>query len=132
MNYCKIPLDKDLGLIWVNPYLEISVRDVMMTTEENQNRMSRRAAIKTLLGAAAVIVAIPAVGKLNLTGKTSQEPSSSQSQPIGPAYNPEEGPFVILVGDGEVRGFRGETEYSVKDPTLTGKIMEAFGQPKDV
>ncbi len=101
-----------------------------MTSEENFTKMSRRTAIKTMLGAAAVVIAVPHLGGLNLSGSDRQE--NVQDESTRASFNPADEPFVILVGKDELRGFKGQAEYSVKDSALTQRIMGAFSESRAV
>jgi hypothetical protein len=87
--------------------------------------MTRRQAVKALAGAAAVVAAIPAIGSIAAASSGTQqrgEQESSGSESFSEAGEP----LVILVGKGELRGFAGEKEYTVKDSALTGRILGAF------
>ncbi len=100
-----------------------------MISEENSTKMSRRAAIKTMLGAAAIVIAVPHMGSLNLLGKSAQEVQTKTS--VGP-LNAGDEPFVILVGKDDVRGFKGETEYYLKDSAAVQQVMGAFNNARQV
>ena len=100
-----------------------------MISEENPTKMSRRAAIKTMLGAAAVVIAVPHLGGLNLLGKTIQE---VQTKPSITQLSSGDEPFVILVTKDEVRGFKGQSEYLVKDSAAAQQVMGAFSNAEPV
>jgi hypothetical protein len=118
----------DLGAIWVKSYLETRVDSAPMISEENSTKMSRRAALKTMLGAAAVVVAVPHLGTLNLLGKTTE----TQAKPIQAPFDSMEEPLVILVRKDGVRGFKGQTEYSLKDSAAAQQIVGAFSNARQV
>ena len=96
--------------------------------DNRQKGVTRRQAIKTLAGAAAVIAAVPAVGGMALSSIGNQEKWAESST----SFEASDEPFVILVGKDELRGFKGEKEYSVKDPALTQRILGAFSGSKSI
>ena len=81
-----------------------------------------------MLGAAAVVVAVPHLGTLNLLGKSTE----TQTKTIQAPFDSMDEPLVILVGKGELRGFKGQTEYSLKDSATAKQIVGAFSDARPV
>ena len=113
----------------------IGENDTLISEEKDQNQdnraqngVTRRQAVKTLAGAAAVIAAMPAVGSMAVSSMANQSNQSMESA----TFQSSEEPFVILVGKDELRGFRGEKEYSVRDSALTQKILGAFSGSESI
>jgi hypothetical protein len=96
--------------------------------DQDQHNMTRRQAVKALAGAAAVVAAIPAIGSIAVASSASQgeEQDSSSSE----AFSATGEPLVVLVGKGELRGFVGEREYTIKDSGLTRRILGAFSDAR--
>ena len=94
-------------------------------TDQDQHNMTRRQAVKTLAGAAAVVAAIPAIGGIAVASSGSQQ-RESQDASGSQTFTATSEPLVVLVGKDELRGFLGEKEYTVKDSALTRRILGAF------
>jgi hypothetical protein len=91
--------------------------------------MTRRQAVKTLAGAAAVVAAIPAIGSIAVASSGSQQRDDEDASG-SETFSASSEPLVILVGKGELRGFLGEKEYTVKDSALTRRILGAFSDAR--
>ncbi len=124
-------------MIWVKSYFEFKRWHDTMNSEENNsvdteqdnsNTMTRRDAVKTMLGAAAVIAVAPTIGGLALSSKSNQE----ATQATRATFTEGDEPFVILVSKDGLRGFKGEAEYSVKDSDLSERILGAINESKAV
>jgi flagellar basal body-associated protein FliL len=98
-------------------------------TDQDKHNMTRRQAVKTLIGAAAVVAAIPAIGSIALSSSGSQQ-REDQAALGSEAFNSTSEPLVILVGKDELRGFLGEKEYTVKDSSITHRILRAFSDAR--
>lgn len=101
-----------------------------MISEENPTKMSRRAAIKTMLGAAAVVIAVPHLGGLNLLGQSTQ--GETQTKISVTSFNSGDEPFVILVTKDELRGFKGQSEYLLKDSAAAQQVIGVFSNARQV
>jgi hypothetical protein len=94
-------------------------------SDQDQHKMTRRQAVKALVGAAAVVAAIPAIGGIAVASSGTQQ-REEQDSSGSETFSATGEPLVILVGKGELRGFAGEKEYTVKDSALTRRILGAF------
>lgn len=106
-----------MGLIWVKFYLESWKRFECLTSK----KVTRREAIKTMAAAAAVVLAVPHLGKL----PASERGTSTVIQKTSKLSSEDE-PFIVLVGKDGVKGFKGLEEYTLNDATLREGILRAF------
>ena len=90
--------------------------------------MTRREAVKTMLGAAAFIAVAPTIGGLVLSGKNNQAATPATKA----TFKEGDEPFVVLVSKDGLRGFKGEAEYSVIDSGLSERILGAINESKAV
>jgi hypothetical protein len=90
----------------------------------NTKKVTRREALKTMAAAAAVLVAVPHLGKLP-TSITSSEGTSKEVQQTSNLSSGDE-PFVVVVGKDGVKGFRGFAEFTLNDSGLKQSILNAF------
>ena len=87
----------------------------------NTKKVTRREALKTMAAAAAVLVAVPHLGKL----ATSSEGTSNEVQQTSKLSSGDE-PFVVVVGRDGVKGFKGFAEFTLNDSGLEQRILNAF------
>ena len=92
----------------------------------NTKKVTRREALKTMAAAAAVLVAVPHLGKLPTSiGGNSNEGRSNEVQKTSNLSSGDE-PFVVVVGSDGVKGFKGFAEFKLNDSSLKQTILNAF------
>jgi hypothetical protein len=112
----------DLGGIWAKSYVQNGEHVEAM----NKKKVTRREAIKTMAAAAAVLVAVPHLGKFGSSNQaTSNQRTTNEIQPTA-KFGSEDEPFVVLVGKNGVRGFKGFEEFTLNDSGLKQTILNAF------
>ena len=102
------------------------------------NKVSRRNLVKLIVGAGAVIAALPVIGRLSASPAVPLASSTQLHAPTTKTIEAETAgvgstlPLILVLNGNRITGYRGLEEVSIEESSLASSLRTAFSASRSV